>query len=49
MLKQSLSLSAALLMSAHALANTQVEMKTTLGNIEIELYDQKAPVSAKKL
>lgn len=34
-------------MSAHALANTQVEMKTTLGNIEIELYDQKAPVSAK--
>ena len=47
MLKQSLCLSAALLMSAHALANTQVEMKTTLGNIEIELYDQKAPVSAK--
>lgn len=28
-------------------ANTQIEMKTSLGNIEIELYNDKAPISSK--
>lgn len=32
--------------SSHSVwANTLVEMQTNLGNIEIELYDDKAPMS----
>ncbi|WP_109441737.1 peptidylprolyl isomerase [Acinetobacter haemolyticus] len=36
-----------LLASSPLFANTMVEMKTSMGNIEIELFDDKAPVSAK--
>ncbi|ENU29425.1 peptidylprolyl isomerase A [Acinetobacter sp. 2JN-4] len=36
-----------LLASGHLFANTMVEMKTSMGNVEIELFDDKAPVSAK--
>ena len=32
--------------SANLLANTNVEMKTSMGNIEIELFNDKAPISA---
>ena len=35
------------IMSANALANTQMQIKTNVGNIDIELYDDKAPVSVK--
>lgn len=48
MLKQSLALltAATFSMCTYA-ANTLVEMKTSMGNIEIELFNDKAPVSAK--
>ncbi|EPH30776.1 peptidyl-prolyl cis-trans isomerase [Acinetobacter gyllenbergii] len=36
-----------ILASSHLFANTMVDMKTSMGNIEIELFDDKAPVSAK--
>jgi len=36
-----------ILASGHLFANTMVDMKTSMGNIEIELFDDKAPVSAK--
>lgn len=36
-----------LMMSLPAFANTQISMKTTAGNIEIELFNDKAPISAK--
>lgn len=35
------------LVNSYSFANTLVEMKTSMGNIEIELYDDKAPISAK--
>ena len=38
---------ALILASSHLFANTMVDMKTSMGNIEIELFDDKAPVSAK--
>ena len=28
-------------------ANTQMQIKTTMGNIDIELFDDQAPISAK--
>lgn len=36
-----------LIASQPLFANTMVEMKTSMGNIEIELYDEQAPISAK--
>lgn len=36
-----------LAMSLPVFANTQLTMKTTAGNIEIELFNDKAPISAK--
>ena len=48
MLKQSLALLTAATFSVCTYAaNTLVEMKTSMGNIEIELFNDKAPVSAK--
>lgn len=47
MFKQVVIVLGGFVISAHALANTMVEMKTNLGNIEIELYNNKAPISAK--
>ena len=38
---------AMLAMSLPVFANTQLSMKTTAGNIEIELFNDKAPISAK--
>ncbi|MGE8550043.1 MAG: peptidylprolyl isomerase, partial [Acinetobacter calcoaceticus] len=35
-------------LSSHSVwADTLVEMQTNLGNIEIQLYDEKAPISVK--
>lgn len=42
--KISLSLGV-LLLSSQVFANTEMQIKTNLGNINIELYDDKAPVS----
>ena len=36
-----------LLVNSHLLANTLVEMKTSMGAIELELYDEQAPISTK--
>ena len=48
MLKQTLFAIAAAGMSLQVMAaNTLVEMKTSMGNIEIELFNDKAPISAK--
>jgi peptidyl-prolyl cis-trans isomerase A (cyclophilin A) len=48
MFKQSLALLTATTFSLGAYAaNTLVEMKTSMGNIEIELFNDKAPISAK--
>ena len=35
------------LASSQLFANTIIDMKTSMGNIEIELFNDKAPVSAK--
>ena len=32
-------------LASHAFANTDMQIKTNLGNIDIELYDEKAPLS----
>lgn len=48
MLKQSVFTMAAMLISFNTMAaNTVVEMTTSMGNIEIELFNDKAPISAK--
>ena len=48
MLKQTLFAISAACLSVQAMAaNTLVEMKTSMGNIEIELFNDKAPISAK--
>ncbi len=48
MLKQSMLTMAAMLISFNTMAaNTVVEMTTSMGNIEIELFNDKAPISAK--
>ena len=48
MLKQSMFTMAAMLISFNTMAaNTVVEMTTSMGNIEIELFNDKAPISAK--
>lgn len=43
-----LALGLTIVMSSSMLmaANTQIQIKTTMGNIEIELFDDKAPISA---
>lgn len=46
-MKKLLITTSLLLASSHLFANTMVDMKTSMGNIEIELYDDKAPISAK--
>ncbi|MCH7337880.1 peptidylprolyl isomerase [Acinetobacter sp. NIPH 2699] len=47
MMKKLFITTSLLLASGHLFANTLVEMKTSMGNVEIELFDDKAPVSAK--
>lgn len=47
MLKKAALLVTGCLMSIHVLANTFVEMKTSMGNIEIELFNDQAPLSSK--
>ncbi|MFW2162842.1 peptidylprolyl isomerase [Acinetobacter beijerinckii] len=47
MMKKLFMTTGLILASSHLFANTMVDMKTSMGNIEIELYDDKAPVSAK--
>lgn len=48
MLKTALSIVTLATLSMQSFAeNTQIEMKTSVGNIEIELYNDKAPISAK--
>ncbi len=47
MLKKICLAASLIVASGHVFANTLLEMKTSMGNIEIELYDDKAPVSAK--
>ena len=48
MLKQTLFAVGAVCISLQAIAaNSIVEMKTSMGNIEIELFNDKAPISAK--
>ena len=48
MLKQTLFAVSAVCISLQAMAaNSIVEMKTSMGNIEIELFNDKAPISAK--
>ncbi|UNT64520.1 peptidyl-prolyl cis-trans isomerase [Acinetobacter towneri] len=48
MLKQSMFTLAAMAMSFNVMAaNSIIEMKTSMGNIEIELFNDKAPISAK--
>ena len=47
MLKRSVLMAASLALSASAwAANSMIEMKTSMGNIEIELFNDKAPLSA---
>ena len=46
MFKQFLIGSGLAVASMTSFANTLVEMKTTLGTIEIELFDEKAPISS---
>lgn len=45
--KLALGLTLAMSSSVLMAANTQMQIKTTMGNIEIELFDDKAPISAK--
>mgnify|MGYP003547027085 FL=1 len=45
--KLALGLTIAMSSSMLMAANTQMQIKTTMGNIEIELFDDKAPISAK--
>jgi peptidyl-prolyl cis-trans isomerase A (cyclophilin A) len=47
MMKKLFMTTSLILASGHLFANTMVDMKTSMGNIEIELFDDKAPVSAK--
>jgi len=47
MMKKLFMTSCLVLASSHLFANTMVEMKTSMGKIEIELYDDQAPISAK--
>ncbi len=47
MLKKSLVAVATCMSMAVMANNTIVEMKTSMGNIEIELFNDKAPISAK--
>jgi len=47
MMKKLFITTSLILASGHLFANTMVDMKTSMGNIEIELFDDKAPVSAK--
>ncbi len=47
MIKQSLCAAALIGACASSYANTQMQIQTTQGNIEIELFNDKAPVSAK--
>ncbi|MCJ0830416.1 peptidylprolyl isomerase [Acinetobacter sp. NIPH1876] len=47
MMKKLFMTTGLILASSHLFANTMVDMKTSMGNIEIELFDDKAPVSAK--
>lgn len=50
MLKQTLFAVGAVCISLQTMAaNSIVEMKTSMGNIEIELFNDKAPISAKTL
>ena len=45
--KLALGLTVAMSSSMLLAANTQMQIKTTMGNIEIELFDDKAPISVK--
>ncbi len=45
--KYKVMLAAALSVSQYAMAATQVTLKTTEGDIRIELFDQQAPISSK--
>ena len=47
MLKQATLLVTGCLLSIQVFANTLVEMKTTMGNIEIELFSDQTPISSK--
>lgn len=47
MMKKLFMATSLILASSHLFANTMIDMKTSMGNIEIELFDDKAPVSAK--
>lgn len=47
MMKKLFMTTSLILASGHLFANTMVDMKTSMGNIEIELFDDKAPISAK--
>ncbi|RKG31271.1 peptidyl-prolyl cis-trans isomerase [Acinetobacter guerrae] len=47
MFKKVALLAAGCLMSINVFANTLVEMKTSMGNIEIELFNDQAPISTK--
>jgi peptidyl-prolyl cis-trans isomerase A (cyclophilin A) len=48
MLKKSLAVGVLFLSSMSSFAaNTLIEMKTTMGNIEIELFNQQAPITTK--
>ena len=43
-MKKLLMTTSLLLVSSHLFANTMVDMKTSMGNIEIELFNDKAPL-----
>jgi len=47
MLKKVALMATGCLMSINVFANTLVEMKTSMGNIEIELFNDQAPISSK--
>ena len=47
MLKQTYMAIALIVASSSLFANTNMQIKTTMGNIDIELYDDKAPISSK--
>ena len=47
MLKKVALMATGCLMSINVFANTFVEMKTSMGNIEIELFNDQAPISSK--
>lgn len=44
MLKKVALMATGCLMSINVFANTLVEMKTSMGNIEIELFNDQAPI-----